>query len=108
MRKLNDRIHDWGRITFLHSCGHNATRVEAYIAGGFDQWAPQPMNDVKALYDKYGDQIIFSVWPDKFDPAATPEEEQRAIARKLVDDFSVPELAKHLDTFSSGADALAK
>ena len=90
MKQLTDHIHSLGRKATLHSCGHNETRVEAYIAGGFDQWAPQPMNDIKSLYDKYGDQIIFSVWPDKFDPAATPEEEQRAIARKLVDDFSEP------------------
>ena len=90
MKQLTDHIHSLGRKATLHSCGHNETRVEAYIAGGFDQWAPQPMIDIKSLYDKYGDQIIFSVWPDRFDPASTPEEEQRAIARKLVDDFSQP------------------
>ena len=31
-----------------------------------------------------------------------------APGQKLVDDFTVPELAKHLDTFIAGADALAK
>ena len=34
--------------------------------------------------------------------------EMNAPGQKLVDDFSVPELAKHLDTFIAGADALAK
>lgn len=34
--------------------------------------------------------------------------EMNAPGQKLVDDFSVPELAKHLNTFIAGADALAK
>jgi len=34
--------------------------------------------------------------------------EMNAPGQKLVDDFSVPELARHLDTFIAGADALAK
>ena len=51
---------------------------------------PQNMNNVKDLYDRYGDKMIFAVWPDKFDPETTSEEEQRRIARKFVDDFSVP------------------
>ena len=90
MKQLTDRIHSWGRIATLHSCGHNEDRVEAYIDAGFDLWTPQTMNDIHALYEKYGDKIVLGVWPDAFDPEKTSEEEQRAFARKLVDDFSQP------------------
>ncbi len=90
MKKLTDHIHSWGRKATLHSCGHNETRVQCFIDGGFDMWAPQNMNNIKDLYDRYGDKMIFAVWPDKFDPETTSEEEQRRIARKFVDDFSVP------------------
>ena len=52
---------------------------------------------------------------DRFIAAAVERElpilagtEMNAPGQKLVDDFSVPELAKHLDTFIAGADALAK
>lgn len=48
------------------------------------------MNDIHSLYEKYGDRIVFCVWPDPFDPEKTSEEEQRAFARKFVDDFSQP------------------
>lgn len=87
---MTDHIHAWGRKATLHSCGHNEDRVEAYIDGGFDLWTPQPMNDIHSLYEKYGDRIVFCVWPDPFDPEKTSEEEQRAFARKFVDDFSQP------------------
>lgn len=90
MKQLTDHIHAWGRKATLHSCGHNEDRVEAYIDGGFDLWTPQPMNDIHSLYEKYGDRIVFCVWPDPFDPEKTSEEEQRAFARKFVDDFSQP------------------
>ena len=52
---------------------------------------------------------------DRFIAAALERElpilagtEMNAPGQKLVDDFSVPELAKHLNTFIAGADALAK
>jgi len=42
MKQLTDHIHSKGRIATLHSCGHNEDRVQCYIDGGFDQWAPRP------------------------------------------------------------------
>ncbi len=90
MKKITDYIHSKGRIATLHSCGHTEDRVQAYIDGGFDMWGPQPMNHIHDLYEKYGDRIVFAVWPDKFDPETTSEEEQRRLARKFVDDFSQP------------------
>ena len=58
MKKLTDHIHAKGRIATLHSCGHNADRIQCYIDGGFDQWSPQPMNDIEKLYELYGDKIV--------------------------------------------------
>ena len=90
MQQLTGHIHSWGRKATLHSCGHNATRIQCFIDGGFDQWAPQPMNDIKYLYDNYGDKIILAVWPDQFDPSTLTEAEQRQKAREFVDRFSEP------------------
>ena len=90
MKQLTDHIHSWGRIATLHSCGHNEDHVQAFIDGGFDQWIPQNMNNCKKLYDEYGDKIVFGVWPEPFDVDNTTEEEQRAAARKFVDDYTQP------------------
>ena len=90
MKQFTDHVHSWGRKATLHSCGHIEDRIECIIDGGFDLWEPQDMNDIKKLYEQYGDKIVFGVWPDKFDPAALSEEEQRAEARKFVDFYSQP------------------
>lgn len=90
MKQLTDHIHSKGRVATLHSCGHNADRVQCYIDGGFDQWAPQTMNDIKMLYREYGDKLIFSVWPDPIDWENSTEEEQRAHARKFVEEYNQP------------------
>lgn len=90
MKQLTDHIHSKGRIATLHSCGHNEDRVQCYIDGGFDQWAPQSMNDIHKLYDQYGDKIVLAVWHDPFDFANSTEEEQRAHARKFVEDYTQP------------------
>ena len=90
MKQLTDHIHSWGRKATLHSCGHNETRVQCFIDGGFDMWAPQTMNNIKQLYDNYGDKIVFAVWPEPFDQENTPEEEMRRLARKFVDDYTQP------------------
>ena len=90
IKQFTDHVHAWGRKATLHSCGHVEDRVECFIDGGFDMWEPQTMNDIKALYEKYGDRIVFGVWPDPFDPAVLTEEEQRAKAREFVDFYSQP------------------
>lgn len=90
MKQLTDHVHSWGRKCTLHSCGHTEDRVECYIDGGFDFWAPQTMNNVRELYERFGDRIIFAVWPEKFDPETTPEDEQRRIAREFVDTYCQP------------------
>ncbi|MBE6914530.1 MAG: methyltransferase [Ruminococcaceae bacterium] len=90
MKRLTDRIHAWGRHAQLHSCGHNYDRVSCYIDGGFDMWAPQPMNDIESLYDNYGDKIILCVFPKETDLAFRSEEDQRACARAFVDRYTQP------------------
>ncbi len=90
MKQLTDHIHSKGRYATLHSCGHVDTRVQCFIDGGFDSWDPQAMNDIHMLYEKYGDKIVLGVYPDKFDPVTTPEDEQRRLAREFVDEFNKP------------------
>ena len=89
MRRLTDFIHSKGRFVELHSCGHNVKQVPNYIKAGWDMWQGQAMNDTHQIYEKYGDQIILGVLPDKFDPNG-PEEDQRAAARNFVDKFMQP------------------
>ena len=90
MKQLNDRIHGWGRISTLHSCGHNDERIQAYIDGGFDYWGPQEMNDIEKLYDEYGDKLVIGVFPEELDLAQLTEDEQRRAARKLADRYCRP------------------
>ena len=87
---MTDRIHANGRRALLHSCGHNADRIQCYIDGGFDLWQPQAMNDIGYLYDNYGDKIILAVFPEETDIAERSEDEQREAARAFVDRFCQP------------------
>lgn len=87
MRQLTGHIHAKGRYVTLHSCGHVDTRVQCFIDGGFDEWEPQIMNDIHALYEKWGDKIVLGVWPDRFDPETATLEEQREAARNFVKQF---------------------
>lgn len=92
MKQLTDCIHSLGRVASLHSCGHNDKRVQVFIDAGFDEWSPQPMNDIEWLYDNYGDKMVFSVWPKETDKdlEGLSEEEIRELARKFVDRFNQP------------------
>ena len=90
MKQITDRIHDKGRRALLHSCGHNADRIQCYIDGGFDLWAPQPMNDLEYLYDNFGDKILLCVTPSETDLSQRSEDDQRAAARAFVDRFCQP------------------
>ncbi len=84
MRQLTGHIHARGRYATLHSCGHVDSRVQCFIDGGFDEWDPQLMNDIHALYERWGDKIVLGVWPDQFDAEKTSLEEQRERAREFV------------------------
>jgi hypothetical protein len=58
------------------------------VDGGFDEWDTQQMNDIHALYDRWGDKIVLGVWPDPFDPEKTSVTEQRELARRFVDMYT--------------------
>jgi hypothetical protein len=90
MKRLTDHIHKRGAIADLHSCGHIEQQVPNMIAAGWDSWSGMAMNDTQGLYQKYGDKIVLGVIPDQFDPANTPEEEQRAKAREFAQKFCDP------------------
>ncbi len=81
MKRTVDHIHSKGMIADLHSCGHNETRVECFIAAGWDSWTPQPMNDMEKLFREYGDRIIFGIRLED-----RPEDDEAAV--KLADDIA--------------------
>ncbi len=81
MKRTVDHIHSKGMIADLHSCGHNETRVECFIAAGWDSWTPQPMNDMEKLFREYGDRIIFGIRLED-----RPEDDDAAV--KLADDIA--------------------
>lgn len=90
MKRMTDHIHSWGRRALLHSCGHNADRIQCFIDGGFDLWAPQTMNDIEMLYDKFGDKIVLCVFPQENDLAQHSEEEQRLAAQRFAERYCQP------------------
>lgn len=89
MKLLTDHIHSKGKIADLHSCGCVGEQIENFIAAGWDSWAPQPMNDVKAYYEAYGEQIVLEVIPPSL-PAGADEALQRQMAREAAKTYTVP------------------
>ena len=88
MKQLTDHIKSKGFIADMHSCGHNISRIEAYIAGGWESWTPQPMNDTEKLFQEYGDKIIISV--NLTLPPNLNEVEQADAAKRFVETHCVP------------------
>ncbi len=88
MKQLTDHIKSKGFIADMHSCGHNFSRIEAYIAGGWESWTPQPMNDTEKLFEEYGDKIIITV--DLKLPLDMTDEQQRDCAKKFVETHCIP------------------
>ena len=86
MKRTVDHIHSKGMIADLHSCGHNETRVECYIAAGWDSWSPQPMNDYEKLFREYGDQIMFGI---RLEDKPADDEAAVRLADELADKFIV-------------------
>ena len=88
-QRLTGFIKSRGRIAELHSCGHNEGQVENIIAGGWHVWTPMAMNDTQALYEKYGDKMVFGVVADPVPENAT-EEEQYAAGKAFAERFCKP------------------
>ena len=86
MKRVVEHIHSKGMIADLHSCGHNESRVECYIAAGWDSWSPQPMNDMEALFNNYGDRMIFGI---RLSDKPASDEEAVRLADEMADKFVV-------------------
>ncbi len=80
MKKVTDKCHELGRIAELHSCGcHGAVQIENLIAAGWDIWRPQGINNIEALWEKYGDKITLAPTMDPLPENATDAEKIAAV-----------------------------
>lgn len=89
VKKMVDHCHEKGIIFELHSCGHTDSMADAITSIGIDMWRPQPMNDVKKMYDEYGDRIKFGVRAPMFTDE-TPEDVQVQAAKDLMELYNTP------------------
>ena len=87
MKRVTDFLHAKGKHCDFHSCGNLARQIPNMIAAGWDSWTPQPSaNDIEAIYDQYGDQLMIGItcnWPD---PEAD-ETVQRQAVRQFVEKY---------------------
>ena len=88
MRQLTDHIRARGFVADMHSCGHNISRIEAYVAAGWQSWTPQSMNDTEALFQNYGDKIIITV--NVVLPPELNDEQQRDAAKRFAETHCIP------------------
>ena len=63
--------------------------IDVISSIGIDMWRPQPMNDLKKMYEEYGDRIKLGVRAPMF-PPGTPDDVQIQAAKDLVAQFNVP------------------
>lgn len=89
MKKFADYVHSKGLFFNLHSCGMVEPLIPAMIEIGVDMWSGQSMNDMKKLYDLYGDKIMIGVdSPEIY--SGMPHEEIEQKAKEFVDEFVQP------------------
>ena len=74
LKKVLSHIKSRGVFVDMHSCGKTEMLAPIYIEAGVQSWTPQPMNDHKMLYDKYGDKLLLGITPPDIDPEASEEE----------------------------------
>lgn len=89
MKKLVDHIHSKGRYCAIHSCGCIEERVHCFIEAGIDCWQLQDSaNNIRRLYERFGDQIVLEVTVPPFDM----NDEKAAVqaARDYVDTYCKP------------------
>ena len=88
IKKVADCVHSQGMFFELHSCGKNETLVPVYIEMGVDLWAPQLMNDVYGLAQKYkGSGLFFGVHEHPDLPEDMPESEVIKAAHEWVEKY---------------------
>lgn len=91
-KRLIDRIHSHGRICEFHMCGKGEKFIEDLVSLGVTAWEPaQPLNDLKALKEKYGNKLVFNgVWftGSKAGLPGASEDVVRQSARDVIDQFA--------------------
>lgn len=88
LKRVVDHAHEKGLFFQLHSCGKIESLVPTMIDAGVDLWMGQSLNDKKALFDRFGDKIMFEVELPAVGAQATREEVWEA-AQQFADDFIV-------------------
>ena len=88
MKEFVDHVHAKGRYCTIHSCGMIEDRVHIFVEAGLDGWEMMNCNDVRRLYDEFGEELCFQAWPMAFDPA--DDMAAKASAREFVDYFCKP------------------
>ncbi|MDR0818449.1 MAG: methyltransferase [Oscillospiraceae bacterium] len=101
MRKVTDYLHSRGKDCDLHSCGQAMKQIPNFIAGGWDSWGGQLMNDSHKIYELYGDKIIIGVTPTIFDAKNASESEQRAAAQEYASNFCNPKKPSYLNAYGA-------
>lgn len=103
VRRVADHCHSLDIVCELHSCGCIELLAEGIAETHIDMWRPQPMNNVDALYEKYGDKFKLGVRQPIFRPG-TPDEQKIEAAKKLVAKYNTP--GKYVYTMSHFQDPL--
>ena len=104
--RMTEHCHKRGVIFELHSCGRSEMMLDAISSVGMDLWRPQTINDLKQMYDDFGDRIHIAV-SVALPPNAT-EEEQVAAARQVLEQYNQPGKYVLVEAFpypAGGADA---
>lgn len=89
LKKIVDAVHARGCLFMMHSCGKIGRFFADFVEMGVDAVEIQPINDIAALLDQYGDKITIRTLTDPYcvnDPDIS-EAELRARAREVVDQF---------------------
>ena len=89
VKQLVDHCHARNVIFELHSCGCTETMIDVISSIGIDMWRPQPMNNIKKMYDEYGDKIKLGIRAPLF-PAGTPAEVEIQAAKDMLASFNTP------------------
>lgn len=90
-KRLNDAIKAHGMIPFVHCCGKCEDIIPDFIEEGFVAWtSAQPMNDIVAIQEKYGDKISIIGGYDTVGPAAqenSTDEQVDAEVKRCIETY---------------------
>lgn len=89
LKRILSHIYHKGVFVDMHSCGKTEMLAPIYIDAGVQSWTPQPMNNIKKLYDNYGDKLLLGVTPPDINPEAS-EEELYSELKDFIDYYCQP------------------